>query len=273
METTASKFLGVKMRVKEVYERLGISEKFFKENSKTSPDDFIKILGEIENRIPEMNCRVVPSSFNPDDENLRAFPYTLSPSWNSCETALRAFGARGVMMRLPLFWQTESLLHSACRAVGAFIFLNETANMPVGALAIRVAEVATVVTDINDAYLFSSYLAENKFPMGKTWIIVHPIKEGVRAIPEALMEKGIHVAQEVHVFPGVPVLDQCANLWADKSTRFHVSDSYIHENAGGGLLITSAENEPMPFFRYHLSIPLRESGKCVCGKIIFETKT
>src|SRR6185369_8776282 len=107
--------------------------------------EFHTLLATMEPTIPAMNCRVVPSSFDPDDPALLAVPRPLEAAWPSVEAALRHFGSRAVMMRLPLFWQAEPLLHAACRAAGAPIFVNEPENMPLGAAALQNG-VDTVVT-------------------------------------------------------------------------------------------------------------------------------
>ncbi len=263
----------IKDRIGKVYSEWGISESFFENNETTTPEKFLELLKDIEDKIPEMNCRVMPSSFDPDDQNLLAYPYYLSPRWDSCEKALRAFGARGVMMRLPLFWQTESLLHSACRAAGAFIFINEPENMPVGALALREGEVNTIVTDINDVFVFSSYLRDNKFPLNQTWIIVHPLKNKIGTIPEVLMKKEVLVAQEVHLFPGVPILEQCSTLWKEKKLLFHLLDLYVIEKKDNKSLLSNISDSPFSFFRYELPLHLNEAGRCGCGKDIFNVGT
>ncbi len=265
-------FQTIKGRVRKSYAQWGIPSEFFKDNQTTTPETFLKLLERIESRIPEMNCRVMPSSFNPDDENLRAFPYHLSPRWGSCERALRESGSHGVMMRLPLFWQVESNLYHACRAANAFLFLNESENMPLGAAALRLAEIDAVVTDTKDAFAFSLYLSSNNSPLDFTWVIVHTADYGAIKIPEILLQEGAKVIQEVHIFPGVPVLEQCSPIWKDKSSFFHVSDDYILEQIGNNDAITSANDAPLPFFRYELPLRLREEKKCSCGKQTFSIK-
>lgn len=253
------------------YARWGIPSESFKGNKTTTPEAFLKLLERIESKIPEMNCRVMPASFDPDDENLRAFPYYLAPRWNSLERALRESGSHGVMTRLPLFWQVESNLHHACRAADAFLFLNEPENMPLGAAALRLAEIDTIVTDKKDALAFSSYLGHNNFPIDFTWLIIHSAEQDAIKIPEILLRSGVKIIQEAHIFPGVPVLEQCSLIWKNKLPQFHASDDYILEKIGEKITITSASNIPFPFLRYELPLQLREVEKCKCGKQIFST--
>lgn len=213
--------------------------------------DFYKILADIEPKIPDMACRVVPSSFNPDDPQLRAVPRPLEASWPSAEAILKAFGVRAVMMRLPLFWQTEPLLHAACRAAGAPIFTNDPENMPLGAAALSNG-VDTVVTTAADAAAFAGYLAEKHTPLPPFWIIVHQADAPRWEVPTML--RGVKVAQEVHLFPGVPVLVQCPALVG--KNRYHFSD--IHSQ------------EPLPLSELELPFVLKDCGTCVCGKAIGE---
>ncbi len=262
-------FQTIEKRVRKSYALWGISPEFFKDNQTTSPETFLKLLEKIESKVPEMNCRVMPSSFNPDDENLRAFPYYLAPRWDSLERALRESGSHGVMMRLPLFWQVESNLHHACRATDAFLFLNEPENMPLGAAALRLAEIDAVITDTKDAFAFSLYLSSNNSPLDFTWLIIHSADKDAVKIPEILLGRGAKVIQEVHIFPGVTVLEQCSHIWKDKSPRFHVSDDYILEKIGDKMTVTSANDAPLPFFRYELSLRLSEEKKCSCGEKTF----
>src|SRR3989338_10070080 len=91
----------------------------------------LKQLKNIQGAIPSMRCNVVPSSFYPDDASMLAFPLPLSWQWSSCEKFLRERTSRSVMTRLPLFWQLEVLLHDACKAVGAPLFIRNPENMPV----------------------------------------------------------------------------------------------------------------------------------------------
>lgn len=232
--------------------------------------EFLELLGAIQSRIPGMNSRVMPSSFNPDDPALCAFPYHHTAGWSSCERTLRDSGAHGVMMRLPLFWQVEPNLFSACQAAGAFIFINDADNMPLGAAAVRDARIDAIVTDAPDAHAFAQYLLEKKSGMAKTWIIVHTPHKDIRPISQILKEPHVRVAQEIHVFPGVPALEQCALLEKNKGSSFHVSDSYGYEKTTDGLALTSTDASPLPLFRYELPLPLHEEGQCGCGKTIFK---
>ncbi len=257
-----------KERAHDVYRRWGVPEKFLHGNV-MEESEFLELLATIQHRIPEMDSRVMPSSFNPDDPTLCAFPYHKIAGWSSCERLLRDSGAHGVMMRLPLFWQIEPSLFAACHAAGALIFINDADNMPLGAAAVHIAQIDTVVTDSDDAHKFSNYLLEKKSGMAKTWIMVHTPHKDITPVPQALKATHVRVAQEIHVFPGVPVLEQCALLEKKKEALFHVSDSYEYEKTKDALALTSNDVMPLPFLRFELPLSLHEEGQCGCGKTIF----
>jgi hypothetical protein len=235
-----------------------------------TPKEFKTFLGVTESNIPEMRCRVTPSSFDPDDPELRAIPRSLNWRWTSCERFLRNVEARTVLLRLPLFWQIESFLHRACQAVGATILVNEVENMPVGAAAMHSANVNVVMTDTSDAGLFSTYLFEKDVEFPRAWFVVHRGDAENWTLPQFLRETQIRVAQEVHLFPGLPVLDQCVMLADSKETSFHLSDAYIWKIGAEKTTITSVGNDLLPFVKFPLSFVLRTTGMCPCGKIIVE---
>ena len=232
----------------------------------TDHETLLAILETAEPRIPDNGCAVAPTSFDPDDPELRAFPRPLNWRWTSCELALRAFKSSGIMMRLPLFWQVEPALFAAGQAAGAPIFVNDQGNMPVGAAAIRTASMDTVVTDTEDAQRFSSYLLKRGAQFPAAWIVVHPISQTAWAIPAPLRRGAAHVAQEVHLFPGVPVLEQCEKLAARKEPVFHLSESYLFEVEGGATYLTSIGDDPLPLFRYALPVTIAQGERCSCGK-------
>lgn len=145
--------------------------------------------------------RFLPSSFDPDDPDMKGIPVPLDWCWDSAEHTFKAWGSRGVMMRLPLFWQMEVPLFRACRSVGAFLFANDVGNMPLGAVATRIAEIDTVVTDFEDTCMFTSYLLECNAPLPKHWFIVRNQKNAHRQLPHALANVAVY--EETHSSPGI----------------------------------------------------------------------
>ncbi len=226
-------------------------------------------LHESESRIRDVPCRIIPTSFDPDDETLTAYPHPLDWRWLSCERALTLFKPTGVMMRLPLFWQAESPLHDACEKSGTSIFVNEPENMPIGGAAIQREAVDTVVTTAEDAFAFSTYLLEKNIPLAKNWLIINRVNAPEWRVPESLTQKEITLAQEVHLFPTMPLLVQCEECIAQKK-GFHISDEYIWEEIESGVTITSKENTLTPLTKLQLPSPIKSAGTCACGKPRFE---
>jgi len=232
-----------------------------------------EILKKLEPKIPSMQCAVAPSSFNPKEEHLCAYPRPLGWDWPSCAGLLQHFGGKGVLSRLPLFWQVESPLYRACQAAGSFIFLNDKANMPLGAEAVRSAEIGTVLTDLDDASAFSSFLLAKNYPLPEAWLIVHVAEHIPGELPFPLANSPSKIGQEVHVLPGVPILEQCSTLSDTKKPLFHRSSGYYWETEEKHTLITGPTEDPCPLIRFELSFLLEEHDECPCGQEIVRTVT
>lgn len=184
--------------------------------------------------------RFVPSSFDPADPNLHALPRAGDEVWHSLAQLIPVAKVRGVMSRLPPFWQAMSPLHAACREHGVPLFLNDIANMPVGGLALTLRVVDAVVAEAADATQFAQHCADTGVPEPKLWLLVHQAD----ATWKSLMPhtSGL-VAHEVHVSPGIPVLEQCRHLAEANDLKFH--------QAG----------EDAPF-------EVIKEGTCPCGKTL-----
>lgn len=208
----------------------------------------------------------VPSSFDPLAATLSAIPRHTDWVWSYAERVLTDFKSTGVLMRTPLFWQMELPLFSACRVAGAPIFINDQDNMPIGASAIRTACMDTVVTDASDALRFSTYLKEHDAQMPRSWLIAHQITNSSWDAPLILRNKETHVAQEVYLFPGVPILQQCTEHIAAQSSVFHAAHPYdIHEQ-DGGLYISSKNDEAVSLTEYKLPDTCTLGEHCSCGE-------
>lgn len=251
-------------RARARYEQLGISDVL--SGPRTSFGQLSEALERIEAQIPNIPCRLFPTSFDADDAALRALPVRPDWKWESCEAALRSLAASGVMMRLPLFWQLEAPLHGACRSAHVPIFVNDPENMPLGSAALKDGGVDAVVTTERDAFAFSLHLDEKNVPY-PSWLIIHEPRTEWR-IPASLEASDAKVAREVHLFPGVPALTQCEALHAAKEARFHACEEFIWEFEDAPLL-TSARESPFPLVRYAFPVSLRESGTCGCGKATY----
>ena len=231
-------------------------------------DGLIDLMHSIERKIEGSGCHVVPTSFEPLERTLSGFPRQLQWTWRSCERALRKMGSKSVMSMLPKFWQIEPALNTSCRNIGAMLFPNEPENLPIGAAAIQSIGIDTIVCGVGDSARFSLYLAERNI-LSPSWVLIHRIDSPTWEIPIAV--GGTHVAQEVHLFPGVPVLTQCDTLIEEQKPRFHPSDSYIWE-IGTETCITSIDNDPFPLTRLILPTAIQATGSCPCGRRVIEKK-
>jgi hypothetical protein len=156
------------------------------------------ILQGVEKATP---VRFVPDSFDPADPTLAMVEIPIEWRWESCEKALTRFASRGVMSRLPAWWQLEPPLHAACRSAGAFLYVNDTMNMPLGSAAILRAEIDTIVTTVDDAHAFAAFLIEKGVPLPPSWFIVHQHEK--KMLPELLWQPGIQLHEEVQSSPGI----------------------------------------------------------------------
>lgn len=258
----------LKERAAQALEEWGVPSSYT-DSDITDAQTLSKILAIAESRIPSMGCRVFPSSFDANDPLLRAFPRPIGWRWVSCERALRFYGARVVMTRLPHFWQLESPVHAVCRNIGAPIFTNEIENIPVGAAAIMSADVNAVLSESTSSFAFISYLAERKIALPRIWMLIHSANTPQWDIPALLEHEALNVVQEVHIFPGVPVLEQCTHLSQEKKPLFHVSDAYRLEQTGDRATITSTGDDPLPLWKLALPFRIQEISVCLCGKKVF----
>lgn len=233
----------------------------------TSFTQFIKKLG-LEGRMAAMPCRLFPSSFDPTDPEMTAIPRPLDWRWSSCERMLRYFGAKTVMLQLPNFWQVESYVHAACKNVGASLFPNEPENMPVGAAAIRSGEANVVIAEADHAATFASFLSDRGALFPEAWITIHQPDAASWVRPARIQDK---VAHEIHLFPGMPILEQCEQLANNGRMHFHLSDDFIWEIFDDRAQIANKDEE-FPFTQLELPFLLREIEVCTCDKKIYERR-
>lgn len=231
------------------------------------PAPLDQILDTLAPHIPRLNCRLFPASFDPLEAELQIFPRSLEWLWSSCEESLRAFAPRVVMTRLPAFWQLEPPLHDVCRRLPCPILINDQNNMPLGAAAISAAAVDTIVTETADAIAFSAYLLERNVPIPKNWLIVH--KAGAPwDCPSAVLDtRDVRVAQEVHAFPGCPILIQCPALAERKHRGFHLSPDYVCGDSENTLV--GGESSVLPSHILQFPFSLKDEGPCSCGKTMY----
>jgi hypothetical protein len=257
--------------VQGIYRHWGIELHGLTTQNYTTPQEYLRLLEAIEQVVPARPCRVFPSSFDPQDPHQRSVPRPLFSRWESCEETLRTFGSRGVILRLPLFWQVEAPLHHACTAAKATLFVNDPGNMPVGAEAVRSAGLDTVLTDTEDAGRFASYLLNESRVLPPRWILIHR-PDHAWVVPAAL-DAADRVAQEVHLFPGVPFLYQCPALIEKREPIFHSGGQYHIQIEEGETHITNREEFSLPLWRYRLPRTLAHAGTCSCGRVRYAQQT
>ena len=217
----------------------------------------------IAHTLPAQRGRTVPSSFDALDPALGALPLPEGYTWHTAARTLASLSSEGVMMRLPLFWQTELLLHEACRTASTFLFVNDRKNVPVGVLAVKQRVVDTIVTDFEDASAFIASLTDAAVPIPKKWILVRRPDQARITLP--LRPKLAHIAEEIHLVPGMPLLTQCETLAATDEPVFHAADVLNLTIADTGCSVSAPEqfwslhDHPLPF-------AARQSGVCSCGK-------
>ncbi len=200
-----------------------------------------------------MSQRFIPSSFDPTDRHLAVVPCPASHRWESCKALLARSGAQTLLLRLPLFWQVLSPLYAICKETGTAIYPNEVENLNVGAAALSTAANVAVVTGAADAARFALYLQEKSIPLPKAWLLIHHPQTKAWHMPEVFTGM-IDVQQEIHLFPGVPVLVQCEALARAKTYAFHASEG----------LLALQEKYTLPFGIRTIDDP------CSCGKEILQ---
>jgi hypothetical protein len=208
---------------------------------------------------------VFPTTFDAADPDATGYPRMRSWRWDSARDTLCHFKASGVMMRLPLFWQVEPHLFEAAQASDAFVFVNDAANMPLGAAAIRSANIDLVVTHEADAAQFSAYLHAARVSL-PAWLVIHSLSSTPPAVPPLM--RGSRVAREIHLFPGVPLFTQCAALADAQSSSFHAADGFECVVEDSAVLLSGTAHDIVPLERFRSPLHMKESGTCACGKLI-----
>ncbi len=245
----------------------GVSD-LYKKTESTSPTEYLALLASVEASIGNTPYRYVPSSFGGDEKTL-GIPRSLEWKWTTLERTLRLWQSRMVLNFMPPFWQVESSLQRACRAVGAPFFSVQPNNLPLASVAAIELQVDTAVVEAKEAEAAAAYFMQKKCPLPKHWLLVHAA-QGVRIVPSSFSAQS--VAHEVHLFPGICILTQCVLAEKGATLKFHLSPSYIQELSEEKTLITSAGDDPLPFIRYELPFALIPQGNCPCGAEAFSIK-
>ena len=213
--------------------------------------------------ISERHYSVAPTSFDSHFSTLSGFPRNTNWQWNSLEYAFQQLDVRGVIVCAPLFWQLSNHVNTVCRSTGIPFFLNDPENIPVGIAALVQTHCNVVVAEPEIAAKFALSLTERNLPHPH-WIVIHRPKNTSWGIPKTLTG---NIYQEVHLFPGVPIFEQCEELAKDQS-GFHSNKNYKLEVESKGTYITSKEDDSIISARILLPFRVSISGTCSCGRDI-----
>ncbi len=254
-----------------VYKGLGISRAHISADMETTPDMLCELLDEARPQIPKTDVRLFPTSFNAGP-SLRGFPLPLTHRWLSCERSFSEMRPTAVMAHLPHFWQLEIPLHAACRRESAPIFFGEPENIPVAAAAIASASIDTVIAGAPASFALSSYVLQKRLPLPPHWILIHDAFAASWEIPAPLRTADGMVFQEVHAFPGLPILEQCATLTQARSAHFHRSNSFVWDATEKTAYITSTGDDPFPLYRYVVPFTIEPLHTCDCGQEVVTRK-
>jgi hypothetical protein len=208
--------------------------------------------------------RFVPTHFDPDAKHLAGYPLDPTRRWTSLSDHLSAHRSRGLLSQLPAFWQANFSAFEACRSLGIPLFSNDPENAPLGAAALSHAGVDSVLTTGGDAQAFAAYVREKGAPLPKAWFIVHSPDESWSPLE--------HIApamHEVHIFPGIPLFEQCAALAKEARGRFHLSADFALPSLSPVACSTRALG-PVAFESLLLERSMSEESACACGKTIYK---
>jgi len=164
---------------------------------------------------------------------------------------------------LPLFWQMEPPVFVACRAAGVPLFTVQPDNIAVAAASIRYAESSAIIAEARSAEPLHEHLIMYQDPLPELWFVIHSAAtDNWHDTPPRLSGR---VCQEVHLYPGLPVLWQCLHLSQTGAQRFHRSEEYTWDETGARI---SSLDGSLPVRDSSLPFTLQSEGSCTCGRDI-----
>jgi hypothetical protein len=229
----------------------------------TTREQYVAHLRAIGRQFPSLDFHLSPAGFEGDTRGA-FFPHSRETTWHSGQEILKASRSTVVINRLPPFWQMEIAVHRAVRDAGAVPFLNAPSNTAVGAAAVSALEADTVITSAKHSRAFSRALQAREQKVS-TWVVIHEMSAAGPWESDSLIEGARIIANESHIFPGVPLFVQCIDLARELSLAFHVADGFSLANSR----VSSDARFPFPFFNLALPFSAMEKGACVCGKQLF----
>lgn len=224
------------------------------------------ILEPLEAGLARMHYRVVPSAFNPNDPYLRALPLAREWRWPTCEEHLKRFSPRTLILQLPSFWQVEPFVHAAARAAQVPVCPIEPQNYPLDRAAVRLASANAILAEAGEAAAVAEHLHAGRAGLPPYWMLVHAGDAPQWRTPDILRGRGLEVAQEVHLAPGVPLLVQCAAIVDKQNDYYHLFELFNWSDDLSNPTITSAGALPFSLTGFALSFSLIDKGACACGK-------
>ena len=253
----------------DAYTRFGIPEGQYTTLSETDTAKLLELLKIAETTLHRIPCRLFPTSFSPGDKRLSAFPVDPSFRWSSLESYLRNHKAISVLSLLPLFWQIESPMSNACRSSGAMLFLGDADNIPISSIAVTTLSSDTVIGEVEHVSSLITDLNKRSIPLPQTLIVIHRHGDSW-SLTEATEHTPCTIIQEVHLFPGISILDQCSKLADLREPVFHLNTQYTLETEKQSSYISSSSKQLFPLYRLKLPYVLEAGGSCECGKKIFK---
>jgi len=232
----------------------------------SAASQLLSILEPLQSIIKVKRWRVVPSSFDAMDDALRAFPLERNWQWHTLEAHIKNFKPETLIVQLPLFWQLEPYVHAAARSAEVPVCIIEPQNYPLDKASVLFAGADGVLAEVTEASALADYLHAQNIALPQYWILIHTVDAPQFTIPELLAKQS--VAQEVHLVPGVPLLEQCTHAAKAKQNQFHQSDIFEWHTNNGQLSIAS-KSLVFPLDTIALPFLLADAGACACGKRLY----
>lgn len=232
----------------------------------------VPILEPLQEVLATQPVRVVPSSFDSTDPNLRALPLPTDWRWPSLAEALAALEVHTLILQQPGFWQMEPLAFYAARQSSIPICNIEPQNYPLDRAAIRFAGADGVLAEASEAAAIAEYLHVNNVAPCKAWILIHAADAPHWDTPPTLVRAQVGVAHEVHLTPGVPLLVQCKHLAKGSVPRFHRSSIFTWGDNLDAPTISATALMPFALADFPLPFSLKDEGLCACGDRLYSRK-
>jgi hypothetical protein len=227
-------------------------------------------LQPLQEKIRELQCRIVPSTFNSLDDDLLALPLKEDWRWESFERFMRSCKPQTLMQQMPSFWQAEPFAHFAARTVQAPVAIVEPQNYPLDKALIRFASADSVIAEAGEAGALASYLTDANVALPPYWYLIYSVEAASFTRPGSLAGRHLVVAQEVDLAPTVPLLVQCGDIVKKGTGHFHLSELFTWSDDPKRPTISTKDNLLFVLKDFPLPFSLQDSGTCTCGKTLYD---